>query len=352
MIPEKATEQGSNNYINLIYSSLPTFTISKSIDVIKLSIMYPDIQGVISNFLEDIGFKKISTRKLPKGNYVIKQTYKSDTDTPTVEIMYGTKACYLPVLVNIHDVNMGLLTSLDAFFRDQRIISKVSEVELAFDFDTADIYTLYTFLKSHLFQKYCGKELEIVEYSTTFYTDNIWKTQSKGMRVYLRPKEGKKEYVRMELVLKRKLIKRLGLELTLRNIDSLNLDRFFTFKFLNKERISNYLLWQNKQQIKEAEERRKGFGGLMKCHIRSYLSCLVDEEETLMSNVWTLKSEKGIVPNYSRFLEPLHVVNRDFIEKASDRKFIPDRCLEPPFHQERKFSKVITRPLKMKKVLS
>lgn len=307
---------------------------------------------IIFNFLEDIGFKKTLTQKLPKGKYDMKQTFRSDTDNESVEIIYGSKHSYLPVLLKIHDLNRELLSSLDSFFRYHGIMPKVSEIELTFDFFTADILGLYKFLKAHLFQKHSRTKFDNIEYHTTFYTDDRRKTKTKAGIVYLRPKIGKKEYVRMEFVLKRPLIRRLGLELTLRNIDSLRIDRFFTFIYLNKLRIFNYLVWKHRQQIKEAEERRKGSGSLLKFHILSYLSGMVDEEETLMSNVWELKSEKELVPNYSRFLEPLHDVNRVFFEKASNQKFIPDGCLASLLYQERKISKTIIRPLKIKKVLS
>lgn len=324
---QKRTWRASNNNINVTYLFIPDYSISKKLDYITLSIYNDQHVKQIYSFLESNSFKLVSDLKLNRGNYDMKRTYRSDTDIASVEIIHGLKnplPRYPSLLIKIHDPNEEFLSLLDSFFKYHAIEVNVSLIEFTFDFKTDDPIELFDFLKSHLFLKNIRTK-PYSQYSSTFYTNNI-RQSSKGMRVYLKTLKGDdKQVVRLELVLKRSIIKRLGLEFPLSNIDTVDLSKFFSFNFIDEERINKYLCWKHRKQIAEVEMRRKRFGGgIIKRIIYNGLRGTIGREESLMEKVGMLKS-KEIVPNYSRFLEPLDGFNSDFFEMASRDHFIQSK---------------------------
>lgn len=346
MKKQKAEGSGSNNYISKFYFSKDDISISKSIDVITLSHIHPKYENIIHSFLEDNGFFVFSVKKLLKGYFQMKRKYKHKQDIASVEILYDLKDSFRgfpTLLLTIHDLSKELLSLLDGFFRDHGLLPKVSKIELTMDLFAEDIWGLFEFLQSNLHLKY-GRTVLGEKYFTTIYLNNIRGSLSKGMEVYLRPKKGPKKYVRMEITLKRQLIKHLGLELTLKNIDSLNLQRFFDFRLLDEKSLLRHLIWKSRFQIGKMELSRKGSGNLVKRLIHDYLYGTIrydDEkptdvkkkpkiivglnEEELMRKLMGLKQKKDMVDQYNRFLKPLDDLTDNFFQMLSQGSFIPSR---------------------------
>jgi hypothetical protein len=328
MKKQRVAGAGRNNYINKIYFSLDDVSISKSIDFITLSNIHPDYEKTIYDFLEKNGFIVVSDNKLLKGNFHMKRTYRHDHDIASVEILHDLKDSfcgYPTLLLSVHDLNKELLSSLDSFFKHHGLLPKVSQIELTMDLLTDDIVGLYEFLQSHLFMKN-GRTILEKEYMTTFYLNNIRKSKSKGMKVYLNPKKGPKKSVRMEITLKRQLIKRLGLDITLNNVDSLDLKRFFDFRLLDDKSLLRHLIWQSRFHIERLEKKRTGRGNLVKRLIHDYLHTIIfGHEKELMRKTRGLKLEKDMVRQYNRFLKPLNDFNDSFFKMLSQSSFIPSR---------------------------
>ncbi|MGD0021708.1 MAG: hypothetical protein ABSC54_05335 [Smithellaceae bacterium] len=321
-----AAGDATNNNIDIIYSLIINYSVEKKLDFITLSIRSDKYEKQIYSLLELYKFRLVSNEKLGKGNYDIKRTYKSDNDIASIEIMRGVKKRFYPaLLIKIHDANRELLSILDSFFKYNSIKITVSVIEMTFDFSTDDRIKFIEFMKSHLVLKHTRAKANS-GYRTTFYTNDI-RTSAKGMRVYDDAFKGNdKKMVRMELVLNRAVIRKLGLEFPLSSIDLVDLSKFFSFKVINEKRIKDYLFWKHRKRIAAAEERRKGMGSLFKAHLNSHLSCIL-VKESLMENLDNLKSEKRMIPNYSRFIEPLDWFNSDFLERASSDNFIKSKTI-------------------------
>lgn len=320
--------EGRNNNKDEIYFSIPDYNITKKLDFITLSILKDDHIEQIYSFMEANGFKAVSDLKLTEGNYDMKRTYESKTDAASVEIMHGIKKglLYYPsLLIKIHDGNKQFFYLLDSFFKYHNIETKVSVIEMTVDFQTDAPIKLFDILKSCLFQKNIRMKPH-KGYATTFYTTNIRK-DSKGMRCYLKKLAENDKVIRMELVLRRKAIRKLGLVFPLSDIDSLDLSKFFLYKFINVDRIVKYLHWRYRDKIAGAEKKQiGGFGGaLVKAHLNSMVNSIIDRDESLMENVDALKSSKIDDSNYSRFIEPLECFTSDFFTIASGDSFVPDK---------------------------
>lgn len=330
MKKERTAVEGRNNNKDEIYFSIPDYHITKKLDFITLSIFRDDHLKQMGGFLEANGFKVASDLKMTEGNYDMKRTYESKTDAASVEIMHGIKiglTCYPSLLIKIHDGNKQFFYLLDSFFKYHNIETKVSVIEMTFDFHTDAPIKLFDILKSCLFQKNIRMKPQ-KGYATTFYTTNIRKnSKGKGMRCYIKKLAVNDIAVRMELDLGRNVIRELGLVFPLSNIDSLDLSKFFLYKFINVDRIMEYLHWKYRDQIAGAEKKQIGGlgGALVKAHLNSIMNCIIDRDESLMDNVYVLKSSKIDDSNYSRFIEPLECFNSDFFTIASCDSFVPDK---------------------------
>ena len=328
MKAKKAAVQGSNNNIEIIYINKERIyfninSISKKLDFITISIYNDQYVKQLYSFLEANRFKAVSDYKLKKGNYSMKRTYKSDTDIASVEIMHSVSKPFprFPsLLIKIHDPNEELLSLLDSFFKYHRIEVKVSVIEMTFDFFTDDRIRLFEFLKSHLFHK--NRRIGAKrQYYNTFYTSD--RKSAKGMKVYLHRFD--KKIVRLELTLKRSIIRSHGLGFPLSNVDSVDLSKFFSFKYFNKEKIKNYLYWINRSQIENVEEMEESHVDIVKAQLNSWLYYTIERNESLLENLDVMKSKKIFASNYSRFLEPLDWFNSDFFEFSSNTPFIQSK---------------------------
>ncbi len=321
---QTAGQATPNNNIDINYYLINHYSVEKKLDFITLSVFSDQHEKVIYSFLEANGFKLISNHILLKGNYYIKRTYKSDTDIASVEIKHGVKKRFYPsLLIKIHDANKEFLALLDSFFNYHRIKITVSEIEMTFDFFTDSPSELFHFLNSHLLLKN-ARTKPYSGYPTTLYANDTRKS-TKGMRVYLKKFEGEEKVrVRMELVLKRSIIRKLGLDFPLSNIDSVDLSKFFSFKDINFKKMKEYLYWKHRKQIAALEEKGKVFGKLIKQQLNNYVRCS-EGEESFMGQSAVLKSKECGIKNHSRFIEPLDWFTADFLKKAATDHFIKSK---------------------------
>jgi len=142
------------------------------------------------------------------------------------------------------------------------------------------------------------------------------------MRIYTRPESN---HVRMEVTLKSQLLKRLGLSFPLDSIDSLDLTRFFSFKFVDQERLRKYLIWSNRELIEKIDQKCPGFGNLVICQIQSLINSIVLDDHgnatPLMDQVRGFRLNNSI-PTFSRFLHPIDDFSKEFTIKVSGQKFL------------------------------
>ena len=224
-------------------------------------------------------------------------------------------------VIKIHDPNKELLDLFHSYFNKFSIFYKLSQVELTFDFYTENLEDFQDFLDNKLYLRH--QKQKSFNIGDTFYTTNI-RTATKGTRTYLKP-EDNPEFVRMELLLNRKVICRLGLSLPLSNIDAIDLKKFFMFSYIDSKRLTNYYVKKNKQEIVKVNLRRPGYGNLLIKHIAHWAWGITRREfETeLAKQIETLKDKEKGVPNYGRFIFEHELLTNTFMNKLSETSFIP-----------------------------
>ena len=309
-----------NNNILQIYFPIPKFSIKKKVDFVTLSNIHPKYERLLYSFLESSGFKVSSDHKMIKGHYDMKRTYKNECSEMSVEIMHGFKSSFIyrpTLLVKIHDPNSRYLSFLDSFFKYHQISPIVSSIELTFDFLTDDKCALYENLKFYLFLKN-SRTWAYNKYIYTYYANQI-RRSTKGMRLYW--KDVKKP-VRLELVLKKHIIRKVGLEFPLDKLDSLDLKQYFSFMYLNVDRINNYLVSKAVRNIDEKNRKRKEYVDLLISHISTTAGFLFPDDDPLMRQIDSLKTKKKYLPNYSRFIEPFDDLNEKFFSEVSTQHFL------------------------------
>jgi len=299
--------QFSINNIDTIY--FPNFSIFKHVHVVKFSFFDSSGKDHIISILEILGFKRTSKLKLIKGNYLRRSHYEKGM--MVVDVLYQLKpdrGAFPSSLVEVHNAAREFIDLLVSFCKYNGLTGKVSKIELAFDFYTKDIWDMFAFLRSCVFMKK-QRSRSNEYYPTTFYANHI-KRQSKGLKVYYR--KGNK-FVRLKLTLKRSVIKKLDIDMSLKAVESINPFDYFTFMQLDQECLREFVIWQSRDEIARLEKESRFGAALCYCHIDSWLSSWPLEPESLMGKVDVLKSKSNGIPNYTRFLAPLD----DFIERFS-----------------------------------
>jgi hypothetical protein len=124
----------------------------------------------------------------------------------TLFIIRSNKAFLPKLLVKILQPDRNILLHVDELLHNDY---NISFIEFAFDFYSDHPAHLYQFFKRSLFLKWPGKKFN-PGYTSTTYLNNIRQSKSKGVRIY-RKKEPSKEAVRVEVVYKRKMLKKLGI---------------------------------------------------------------------------------------------------------------------------------------------
>lgn len=301
-----AIHSSINNTYNIYF---PYFSIFKHVHVVKFSFFDSIGKDYIISMLDSLGFKRTSKLKLIKGNYWMRSHYEKGI--MVVDVLYQLKpdrGAFPSSLVEVHNPTHEFIDAMVSVCKYNGLKGKVSKIELAFDFYTNDIWDMFAFLRSCVFMKK-QRSHSNEYYFTTFYANDI-RRQSKGLKVY--HKKGRK-FVRLELTLKRSVIKTLDIDMSLSAVESIDPFEYFTFMKLDKEWLREFVIWQNRAEIACLEKESRFGAALCYCHIDSWLSSWPLEPESLMGKIDVLKSENNGISNYTRFLSPLD----DFIERFS-----------------------------------
>jgi hypothetical protein len=316
-------------------SDIPAFRLKPAIDKIKISSISVGLLNPISDLLEENGFKKISETIPKKGKYNRNRMF-SNGETG-IKILYNSRGSDFggrPLLIEINDPTQEIIDLLNSFCGRFSVLPKISQLEIAFDFLTYDPVLLIDILKKHLFVRYRrGKSFSI---KSTSYSGDLRKS-SKGTRTY--PKNvNVQNVVRLELVLNRRVIKGLRLDISLMPIDKIDFRKYFSFKELELGRIIAYFIRANREEIEKLDNMDGVSGQLLIRTIESWVKTIVFKDtknenkliepidfydQKLMKQVDNIKlKEKGIY-NYSRFLKNHIVLNQRFQEALAGKTILP-----------------------------
>jgi len=301
---------------------IPDFSLRASIDWLSLSYIHLRFLNPICDLLSANGFKRTKKNPLSKGKFNRTKTY-CDHDI-SIQLFYDMrfKGVLIPkIKIKIHDPNKELLDLFHSYFKKFSISCKLSQVELTFDFYTENLEDFQDFLDNKLYLRYQKQKSFNIE--DTFYTTNIRKA-TKGTRTYPKPFDNP-EFVRMELLLNRKIIHRLGLSLPLSNIDAIDLKKFFIFAYIDSKMLTNYYVKKNKQEIDKVNLRRPGYGNIIKQTIHHWVRGITcrEKETELAKQIEILKDKEKGVPNYGRFIFEHELLTNAFMSKLSETSFIP-----------------------------
>jgi hypothetical protein len=205
-----------------------------------------------------------------------------------------------------------ILERIDTISKALGFITKLSQLEMAIDF-FGPIYALRQFFVDHLFLKHHRSECRVVGngLDSTFYIGDT-RTGAKAVRLY--PKDiGEREILRLELVLNRPLVRNLGVELPLKNINHVDPSKFLCFKKLNKEKLVNHMIWRHKEKTNRQARR----GTLQVRLFENWASI----GGPLMQQVIRIKrSQYG--RNYGRFFEDMEDCNETFYDLVENQSFL------------------------------
>jgi hypothetical protein len=314
-----------NNYVDDVYDlDISAFKLNPSIDTIKLSAIPARYLNPISDLLTENGFKKISDT-IPKGKYDRLRMF-NDGKTE-IKILYNledSKRGGYPIFIEINELTQEIIDLFDMFFSQNIIFPKVSQVDIAFDFYTdADPVNFLDNLNKYLFLRY--QRLPGGAKGNTKYSTNLRKA-CKGTRTYLKCINDQ-WVVRLELVLKRKVINKLGLEFPLKSLDKILFEKYFIFKALDLDLIIASFVRARKDDIDKLDKQDGISGQLLIRQIESLVrSIFVPKrrwDDTLMWKLEKLKDNKIVIANYSRFLKDLTLFNQRFRKALVGKAFLP-----------------------------
>lgn len=184
--------------------------------------------------IKNIGFKYKHdvTKKDPKNMPYYKRMRQYCYGSSLITFFYkrGFKAKFRPHMwCIIEDPCTEAIHYLDSLCNSFGFITSLSQIELALDFPYE--FEFQEFFWKHLFVKrnrgdsrFCAKDIE-----KSFYSGHKAKN-SKIMIVYSKMMIDGEKVLRLELILNRPIIKRLGLDSRLENIGNIDLSKFFCFK--------------------------------------------------------------------------------------------------------------------------
>ena len=174
-------------------------------------------------------------------------------------------------------------------------------------------------------------------FENTLYLNHHWYS-SVCAKVYGRPyekgedkkKKKKKEFIRLELTLKRAKIRELGICFPVFP-DQLDLDfsRFFRFVEFNEAGLAESLMKKDKEMVKRlrAKQRnkelhpiRRGSLGILRQTVRSWTDCFTDEPY-LMKVVENMKGQENIKKGHQLYLKPIAEWNDLIKDKAIEQNF-------------------------------
>lgn len=323
---EVAVEERNSNKDFSYYSltnkhTIPDFTINKSVDVVTVKNIYPSHKETIDQILKFFGFIVKSDLLIEDKRYKKLRTYKNPSDPASIELFHGlTDYCkYRPTLkIKVHDPNQEILDLLSSSLRYWGLDPQLYEIELPFDFYSNDNFVLRGFIESHLIVK--NQKIASFRDRDTYYTTDI-RGCDKGIRVYGAKFQYKR--IRTELVLKRSIIRELGLDLNLANIDSVDLSRFFYFGTLKENDAMDYLVKKYGSKKDQSKIRRSGYEDLVRRQLESFIGIKGFDKGTMMGKIEALKKTMGT--NYNRFIEPYEDFNKKFFDMVSAQKFLKSK---------------------------
>lgn len=307
------------------------FSIKPHIDFVSISSIPSFYKPTIATILYANGFKLTNQPKLKEGKFERKLEFKDGQIK--IDIFYGMRLSEFikpTIYIKIHDPNLNILELFQMMFANLMIPHKLMEIELTFDFYTDDVFGLQDFINKHLFLRYQNQRLPSYKYEDsldegeTFYTTG--RKAAKRTRTYTKLIDGK-IVLRLELILSKVIIKRIGLKLPLESIDTLDITKYITFMYVDTKKLVKYLKKSEKEEIKSAYSKRWLSGRLYEKHIETWVKSMVDWE--LMRQVEQLKKKdeetgflKG-VPNFSRFLIDYQELIQKFRKELAGKSFIP-----------------------------
>jgi hypothetical protein len=164
--------------------------------------------------------------------------------------------------LKLHQADKKLLDYLDNCLNG---LYTIKQADFTVDLYSEDNLMLYTILSHTLYQKFSQKSVN-VKYSTTRYTGNTWKTQSRACKVYHKNKPDDPDYetrVRLENTYKKQGLKKLKIY-TLKDLYNAEAEKIFAniyFKVFNvvmhnlfkkKKNSTNYRTSKKNYQLKHA----------------------------------------------------------------------------------------------------
>ncbi len=174
-------------------------------------------------------------------------TYKFQYEGKEYElnIACASRQKFKPYLVKIHDPTQEVLRYLQQYL-NQVTYYHIQSVEFTYDFYSKENDLVRNFIKRHVIVSWRGKEYH-PEYEKTFYGNNIRFATGKGLRSYEKEeivKDQELDFVRMEMLLKRPILKRNGIHSIddIINIDSRIVSKYFKFKQYNFRKLSERAL--------------------------------------------------------------------------------------------------------------
>lgn len=344
MTNRASVSSSHNNNIEVFYFYnfiKDNFYINKHIDLVKYSVNGIYKPEAIYKIIQSIGYKQLINYKIEDDSYIFKATYVHEDDLAIIDIFYELKSkkLYLPpIKIVIHDPNQELIDFLysSCAYNDD-IELKVSEIELAYDFFTDDRIGLIDFLKSCLFLKGAKTPPSGDMFKETFYANDLRKS-NKGLKIYIKDQR----FVRLELTLKRNILRILKIQPSLKTIDSIDPLKYFTFMSLNKNDLLNHEKWEAKRADKSNGIVRSIRGDqLLERHAESYVDEVLLAPSSLMGKILEMKrmkKKKKLKNYYSRFLIPLEDVKNKFIKLTQSQTFLTSRT---SIHNQKRGNKVL-----------
>ena len=221
---------------------VPPFTLKPSMDYIVLVIHKIEFNTLKNIIPEYTNSEYICSKKFDPKEYVYdySEEYQMQDFEKTLRLFNSSEMNFRPILMKIEKPNIKTLNFIHNFAVENQIQYHISSMELTFDFVTPDksiesIMEMYSFLVQHVYLKWAGK-LFYNDYETTTYIGNCRLTRSKAVRIYVKENEyGVKEKSRLELILKRKVLKRYNVELITdlkKDVYNQIISKYIEFKYL------------------------------------------------------------------------------------------------------------------------
>ena len=322
----------------------PIYGLKISIDRLKLSVQHRRFSAVdFFTVLAQHGFTLEDGQPIFGSCYSTRGGFKANSSSGC--LLYNTDPFngvpkYLPdAMIIIDDLDDKIIRAMDVILSKLGYEVKVSSIEIAFDFYTQYTAEIDFFLQHHLYlfnqsnqPTKDGKIRGAFAFETTKYT-NSERTSTKGMKIYPKEDEVTKEpFIRLELTIKRGILKNKALPFPFTSLKTLNLPKIFGFRTLDCEALMKTLKNRRKDDIALMNEKKpnSNIGSLLESDIRNTILLLFNDPEALiigekgdkidticmlMKKVQALKKQgdyAAMLRSYNRFLKPVEDFENQF----------------------------------------